>query len=118
MKKVVSLKLEESKLEEIRKRAKKQGKTVTDVLTEGVFDSERQYYLEQQILDLKKQLTDMAEKYKSATGHKIQTTKRISIPLTNIEYDMINKAAFESGKSKAQFLRGVVVGQNRLPVLT
>ncbi len=82
-----------------------------------VFATKNQFVLEAQIKELQSQLSALAEKFEKATGRKARTSKRVSIPVTDEEFAMIDEMAFRTKKSKAQFLRKVLV-EKGLPALT
>ena len=58
----ISLKVEEHHLKEIKKMAADHGKTVTEILVEGVFESRATFKLEEQIKDLSKQVLALTER--------------------------------------------------------
>ena len=113
----ISLKVEEHHLKEIKKMAADHGKTVTEILVEGVFESRATFKLEEQIKDLSKQVLALTERLTRETEGRIKTKKRISIPVTDEEFEKIDKLAHESQISKAKLMRRVLVGKG-LPALT
>ena len=103
-KKIVSIKLDESEVLALQKKADLEGKSVTDYIKQGMRDSERIAFLEAKLKDIE-----------SRTGVKPRTEKRISVPFTLMEYEAIRQAAHSSRISSAQYLRRAIVGkQNQL----
>ena len=112
----LSLKLDSEKIQELKKIAQAEGKTITDVLTEGVFATKNQFILETQVKELTKSLAELTEKFERATGRKVKTTKRISIPLTDREFTALDDLAHKSKISKAQLMRQVLL-EKKIPAL-
>ena len=111
----LSLKLEPEKIDELKKIATEQNKTVTDILIEGIFQTKSSFILENQVKELQQQIQELSEKFTKATGKKLITQKRVSIPLTQNEFDALSRAAFESKVSKSAYLRKLVI-ENKVPV--
>ena len=116
-KRAVAIKLEESKIEEIKKTAESEGKTLTDILLEGLFVSGEIRLRDARIAELEKSQRDLEAKFEAATGKKPRTKKRISIPVTDAEFEVIKKIAFERDVSKSQLLRNMLIKENVLPAL-
>lgn len=116
-KKIVAMKVHESEKEELEQLAKASGRTVTDLLMEGLRSVKRMNYLETQNQDMQEQIRELTRRVERATGRKPRTTRRITIPVTEGEFRRINKLAFEAGLPKGQFMRGIMTGDRKLPAL-
>ena len=73
--------------------------------------------MEQELKELKAQFADLNRKYEDATGRKAKTTKKITVPVTEAEYQAIHRAAFEASLPKGRYLRELLGAQKHLPAL-
>ena len=113
----LSLKLEKEKLDELKKIAAAQNKTMTEVLVEGVFAAKAQFMLQAQVQELKQHMQELQERYEKDTGKKVKIARRISIPLTEQEFNALSDLAHAKKISKAKLMRHVLIEKD-LPALT
>ena len=107
------MKLEEAEIAQLKKQAKLNGLTMTDLLMQGLKDTGRQFHLESQIKDLQSQIKELQAK----TGHKIRYTEYVSVPVSRIEKERIRQLAHESRLSNGRYLRECLTGKKNLPEL-
>ena len=102
---VISTKVTPEKRQEIEAWAKSKGKSVSDYMQETIQNAGQIHYLQQQLKDMEARVQDMERRYRDATGRRIKTAKKITVPVTHEEYKQISRAALEAGLPRGQFLR-------------
>ena len=112
-KKIVAMKVDEARKTALEQQAKEQGKTITDILLEGLDNATHTHFLKQQIQELHDKNQELEAKYMQATGHKVNMQKRITVPVTDREYQIISKAAAEAKLSRGRFVRSVLIDETR-----
>jgi len=112
-KSVISLRLEEDDIAELKDVAAREQRTVTDILYEGVSKRRERVIAEQNAAHYKKEFEKLKEKYMRDTGRRPQTKRRISIPLTDAEYETIRRLAYENDAPKSHVVRQMLITNNK-----
>ena len=114
---VISAKIEQGVKLKLEKHAQKQKKKLSDLLIEGVFNSERVVSLENQVEALRREKQELKARLERL-GKSQDLKKRISIPVTLEEFDKISQIALDQRTSKSRFLRDVLISKNKNTVST
>ena len=102
---VVAMKVDPARKLDMERQAKAQCKTMTDLLVEGFDSAGEIYQLRNKLEDQQQQIQELVRKYQAATGKKVNTTKRLSIPVTDQEWTAITKAAIDAKMAKGEYMR-------------
>ena len=100
-----AIKVFDHEIEEIKSIAKASGKSATRVMLEGVKAHAQNLDLQARIEQLEQQQSEMRAKFESATGRKLQTQKKATIPLTESEHHALKVMAAERNTSMGLLLR-------------
>ncbi|MDE0013283.1 MAG: hypothetical protein OXU36_19215, partial [Candidatus Poribacteria bacterium] len=109
----VGFKLEAHKLDELKDMAKENDQTLTEAIEASIFQAHETQRLKKQIATLEDTVTDLRKKYEAATGRKPATTKRITIPVTDVEYKAVKDAAHHADMPMTQVMRQILESQIR-----
>lgn len=104
-KRTMSIRLEPSDIEALQAKAEQDKKTVTDLITEGVYAQKSTIDLERQIEELKRQKAELQTKFERATGRKASMKRRVTISITEQEHQALTAAAEKSNMPKAALMR-------------
>ena len=108
--KALAIKVSESEAEGLRRIAVASGKTVTRVLLDGAKS-------EAELAAVQSELRALRMKYEEATGRRPDLRRRVSVPLTEAEYQAAREAAFREGVSLPRLLRSVMARKRTLPAI-
>ena len=92
--------MEQGDIESLKKQAALSGQSITEHVLYSVKHSQEKHIMQAKIDDLQSRLT-----YLENQGKKVPTHKRISIPVTYQEWELINRQAHKAQLPKSQFLR-------------
>ena len=63
--------------------------------------------------ELEKENQMLRSRLEKITGKKVRLERRVTIPLTELEYQKIQKLSQEKGKPKSQILRSALFGDEK-----
>ena len=101
----MSIRLDPNDIEALKAKAEHDHKTVTDLITEGVYAQKSTLDLERQIAELKQQNTELQTKFERATGRKASMKRRVTLSITEQEHQALAAAANESNMAKSALIR-------------
>ena len=111
----IALKVDPETHAELKQRAETQNKTLSDLLQEGLFVTQKIQVLESKMDDMTRQNEEMRRQLERVNRKPI-IKKRVSIPLSLQEYDNLSKIAFEQKRSKSAVLRSLLIKDPQLTV--
>ena len=114
---VVSLKVNPEIAQSLKERAKVAGKSMSDLMQEGMFITQKIGVLESKIDNILAENQEL-RKQLSRVHKKPQTIKRVSIPLTLSEYKKLSNAAFEKDMSRSALLRSMLTTEKNQSMLS
>ena len=117
-KKALAIKVDDTEADSLKQTALASGKSVTRVLMDGAEAHKENLKLRAELQDLRRMYEDLANQFKTQTGQKVKTVKRVSIPLTAAEFDAVRKAAYEQGASNSQTLKAALQRQYLPSIMT
>ena len=106
----IALKVEPEKAAALKKKVAEQGKTVSELLQERLFSTQKADVPEGKIEDVKRENEVLREQLRRV-NRKPLTIKRVSVPLTLEEHEKLTRAAFEQKVSRSALLRGMLTGE-------
>ncbi len=107
---VLSFKVEPEVATELRLKATKAGKKLSELLIEGIVDVKSNYMYKERFSEIERENLELRNQLKRM--HKNPNLKkRVSIPLTLAEFDTLEKMAQKSRESKSSILRGLLVSK-------
>lgn len=109
-KQTVGVRLEPKDIEELKARAEKSNKKLTDIITETLFEQKPAIELERQNEELKQQIAELQTRFERATGRKPKFERRTTIRLTEQEHQALTAAANANNMSKPALIRKMLTG--------
>ena len=103
--KALSIKVNEIELDSLKQVARASGKSVTSVLMDGMKAHAHNLDLQAQLQEQARQIQELQTRFQSATGRKLQTQKKATIPLTESEHHALKVMAAERNTSMGLLLR-------------
>ena len=111
VKKIISIKIDESEKLKLERQSREQGKTMTEIIMEGLHDAAKMYHLEARVKEQERIIQDVQRRYRNATGRRMDMKRKVTIPVTEQEYQAIVSGSQQMGIGKGQFVRRAIIAR-------
>lgn len=105
----MAFKIDKLEKEKLEKKAREQGKRLSDLLNEGFFAMKSVDGYESKLAGIERENKELKQRLERITGKKPKLVKRVSIGMTLEEYDKLSKLAEQNGMTKTTLLRSMLV---------